>query len=205
MFRMIQPLGGRFAAPAAGGGGAGVTTLISDTFTDANTTALASHTIAPTNTVAASWSASVATFTIQSNAAVVATVTSSEAIVLANSTKSDLVLTCIVSTPATKGMGVIFRYTDSTHYWLAQIDETGDAFQLYENSAGFNLRASASVAIDASVAYTIVVTTSGTSIACTLNGANPVDFSSSANQAATIVGLRGSGVGCAADDFQVVG
>lgn len=187
----------------------GLTTLVYDTFTDADATSLTAHTIAPTNTPSTSWTERVGTWTISGNKAVSTFTSNSHA--TCNPGVADCTITCKAQTSATNGnmaydVGLVVRWGATTDYFLVGINSQGDLFRISERVSDNPVsRATASVTIDAGTEYTIVVTLSGTSISATLDGANQISYASAtANQTATIHGIKGRIATDTIDDFQVV-
>lgn len=108
-----------------------VATLIYDTFTDSDGTALASHTIAPTNTVSASWSVIAGAMQITSNRAY-GTINSSRGLVdvgIANFKVSSNNFKAAASSTA-----LYARYQDANNY-LVLTRESG-ALRLYKVDGG---------------------------------------------------------------------
>jgi predicted outer membrane repeat protein len=193
-FRM---LGGSSAAAA------GPTTLILDNFTDANSTALTSHTIAPTNTPATSWSALELTYEIQSNRAQ----NSGGAIAstYCDSAAADGTITSIVRRSGAVDCALAFRITDANNYWLADLQAAG-AFKLFNKAAGsYNEIATTAVTFTDATDYTIKVILNGTSIKAYVNDANELTTTSAVRQTETKHGLWKAGAGGAGifDDFTV--
>lgn len=186
------------------GGGASVPSpslLFSDLFNGVNTTPLQSH----TPDIGENWTIVNGAWTINTNAA---RSTGSASAPLYDFTiidagKADVAIRSNVSIIAAGFSGVIFRYTDSTHFWAALLNATTDTFQLYEYSAGFVLRDSASIALSSGVPYQIDITCNGENITATLDGANEVTYTSSANQSATKHGMRADGPAVFFMDFKV--
>lgn len=176
--------------------------LVYDTFTDANSTALSSHTpdIAP---VGASWALDAAGLAINTNR-VVNTIDAFRYGVI-DSGASDATITAklTLGTIAGRYAGFIFRYIDANNYWQAQIDAFGDTILIAELTAGSGtIRATESVTLGAGP-HDAVVTLNGTSIQVTVNGVT-ASYTSSQHQAATKHGilLRSNAAG-SVDDFKV--
>jgi hypothetical protein len=178
----------RGLAPS-GGAAAGPTTLISDTFTDTNGTALASHTIAPTNTPATSWTVGEGTGTTEGNRARIA-----GAVCSANCDAgiADGTIQATVRRSGTSDNAVMFRYQDATNYWIADLQAAG-AFKIFERNAGsFTERATAVATFSADTDYVVTVILNGTSIIARVDGANELTHTSTFLQSATKHGIWGA-------------
>jgi len=185
----------RMLMAAAGGG----ITYLYDTFTDTNGVSLADHT-PDIDTSGAGWTVVTATCDIQSNAA---RVLATPSVATIDSTASDFTLTVTVTPGNGAASGVIFRRTNATAYWEVTVNDPGNNFLLREYASGYTTRDTANINITGGTPYTVVVTCSGTSISATLDGANTVSFTSSNNQAATVVGLRSANQLSTFDDLTV--
>jgi hypothetical protein len=203
MFRLVEPLGVAFPM-ASGGGSTGVVTLISDTFTDTNATALASHVIAPTNTPAASWTVDVGAITISSNKAIATenSRSSADAGIADGSVSASMQMT---SNGTDSSMGVAGRVTDASNLWVARLYNGN--FDLVEVNAGvFTARDTDAFAHAANTDYLIKIVFNGTSITATVDGGTTLTYTSSFSQAATKHGLYlygDSGATARADNFTV--
>lgn len=197
-------LGGFFRKASAS-----AATLISDSFTDTDTTAIASHTIAPTNTPSTSWTARTGTWTISGNKAV--TTTASQGHSTCNPGVADCTLSVVAKSTTTASAthladaGVVARWANTSNLWKISINQQADEFRIVEYAAATaTTRAAASVAISASVEYTIVAVLSGTTIAATLDGANAISYASATlNQTATVHGILARESTDRIDDFKV--
>jgi hypothetical protein len=185
---------------------AGPTTLILDNFTDANGTAVTSHTIAPTNTPATTWAAGdSATCTVESNRA------SSNGIEgnILNAGVADCTLTATFIQSvgdANQSASIIVRRTNSNNYWMIRL--TNGAFQIIELNAGVaSTRATAAQTTTGGVAYVVQAVLLGATISATVDGGNPISYGSATlNQTTTNHGFRmvvlaGGTVTC--DDYTI--
>ena len=178
--------------------------LIKDLFTDADATAITAHTPninAPGN----AWVNTSGTTTIQAN-----TAKSSGGVASIDSGQAALTIT-LDAIPASNGtLGIAFRLTDNTHYWLAGVGRDGTGrvkLNLWENDAGFTLRASqvhASVNYLAGTTYALKVVYSGNDIVATMPDLSlSASYTSSFNNTATKIGLRASDQNDAFDNLLV--
>jgi hypothetical protein len=184
----------------AGAGGAAIT-LLFDTFTDANGTALPAHTM----DVGGTWSVDVAgTYTVQGNRANFVNSTGGN-LAWADAGQADVTLTAVVNISSAYG-GVVLRFSDANNYWLVFLDNPDGAFQLYEKNAGsFTQRASLNTTISTNTDHTLSVTAGAATITATLDGASQISYGSATdNQTATKCGLYDQGSsGCQWDNFKV--
>ena len=182
------------------------TPLVSDGFTDDNTTRLDAHATdglghaeGVTGGIGEggnglSWTHRVGTFQIQSNHVEVnsdadddqATVTSSAADIIV-----DCDLTPSGANPDYDSPGLLLRWLDSTHFWLLYLDVIADKISIYENNAGYTERANAGVTINGGNTYAARVITYGKTIDIYVDGGNKATYGSAAlNETATIHGIR---------------
>lgn len=159
---------------------------LSDTFTDADTTTLAAHTM----DVGPGWSGDNTVFAIAGNRA------SNPATVLgqvyADAGASNGVTASVTMNFGTSGGDIylVFRRTDASNLWALGLDKSNSLMQLLERSAGsFTQRASAAFAPANSTDYLIEVRLSGTTLDCYRDGVLIFSYTSAANQAATGFGL----------------
>lgn len=166
-----------------------MTIALSDTFTDADGTSLSAHTM----NVGSGWTLHSGTWTIQSNHAESELVDGR--IATAAGGISDGVLTCDIA-PYDSGataslVGVVFRYVDTSNFWLVQADSRLDTLTLFRNLAGsFTSQGTSAPVMSSLTSYALSITLSGTSIVVTLNGANTISITNSSHQTATRYGLR---------------
>lgn len=206
--RTFQPTFSRVAA-------AGITTLILDEFTDANGTALTSHTIAPTNVPATSWSQvnifGTPSIQIQSNLATLIYVTDSNSFAIANLNAgvANVVITATVTTAAigrNEPQGVIGRYNTSSSFWTFGVSTNLDKIQIMEQTA--TERASAAKTIANSASYNLTITMNGDVLTLDVDGTS-CTYTSSTNNTKTVHGAyfyarnTGSYAGTKIDNFQV--
>ena len=179
---------------------------IYDTFTGANTTALASHTIAPLNIPATSWTDDVAGLQITSNkfGATGADKYSSCAAGVADGVISVVIRFSDVS--FTCGAGLVFRQSDVNNKFL--LLAANNALTLYKDQAGaFTSLQTTAVTPSNNTDYTISVTLAGTSIQCAYGALASFTVTNIFNQSATRAGVYGSdnslGAHVTGDDFRV--
>lgn len=160
------------------------TALISDTFTDADSTAIAAHTIAPINTPATSWRVEAGTWSIQDGKVQkTATVGTHESISL-DVGQADAVIEASIQR-GTGSPGVVGRLTDNTHWIGARV--TATTFDLYQRNGGFTLLQQTALTI--SPTYRLRLSFSSTTVTATVNDGNTLTASTAFNQAATRFGL----------------
>jgi hypothetical protein len=168
---------------------AGPTTLVYDTFTDTDATALASHTIAPTNTPATSWTTTSNKFAINSNRAVGTATAACFAKIDAGVSDCIIYARLAVSENSDHSMGIAARYADDSNSWLFLINPSQNQLQLYElTSTSYTLRASKSMTIDPGTNYDMVVTLSGNSLTVAI-GSDSATYSSVVRNTATKCGI----------------
>jgi hypothetical protein len=185
---------------------AGPTTLISDTFTDTDATALASHTIAPTNTPATSWSALGGSFTIQSNLASNTTPSGGVTDAVVDAGDADVTITAIVRRSGAADCGIIARATDVNNYLLLDLLLAGTV-KLYRKEAGsYNELASVAQTFSVDTDYTLKFVVSGTALTGYVDDVEKVTATSSFNQTEDKHGIWVAGGGNTAgiNDFIVL-
>jgi hypothetical protein len=174
-----------------------VTTLISDTFTDANNTNLASHTpdIRPGSnawSVVSTGSAGSPAIQIQSNMAQATAAAAGDGDTgIINSGNATITVSCAVVARTNMHAGIIARWQDSNNFWLLDIDAATNAFTLYERSSGtFTSRATTSFSFVDGTSYAVKLVCSGSSFTGTFNAGHTLTFTSSDFSTATITGIR---------------
>ena len=192
MFSLTQPLAGTYTAPVASGGGATTAiTLIYDTFTDTNGTAIASHTIAPTNTPSATWANSAAGWQIQSNK--LKLVSGGDVWCYVNAGVADCTIEADLTTATTGDsyLGIVLRYTNTSNFWnvQARIDGGGNRWLITEIASGSaTTRATGGTTANATT-YQVKIVLSGTTITLYVNGVLTASYASAtSNQTATRFG-----------------
>lgn len=173
-----------------------VVTLIEDAFTDVDTTALTTHTVAPTNVPGGAWLAGVGTFQIVSNKATVNSNANND-MSWKESSDADVTVTCLVTAYNTGGVvsnpGLLVRVSDATHLWLVDISSNGPSGTMYENAgAGYVSRATGTpTGLASGVEATLKIVVSVTTITAFLNDTQFMTYASaSSNQTATKHGIR---------------
>lgn len=170
----------------------------SDTFTDADATNLAAH-VSEIPAVAA-WTVRGGSFTIQGNkaqgAAGAVSLLGNQATVQTNS--HDGTWTGTYNQPnASTGGGPVFRYQDANNYWLVDLVTTTNTVTLYEVSGGVlsGALATASVTLNTSTDYVVVVILAGSTITVKVAGVTYITYTTATDfQGATIHGMRAVGV-----------
>jgi hypothetical protein len=189
------------AGVLTGGGGGAPAPLLLDTFTGTNGALISAHTM----NVGPGWTrlqGSDAFQTIESNKA--QCINDNPGTIVADAGEADITLTMTVQYVSTGAVGAVFRATDATHYWLLDVGESGAI--LYENNAGFVVKASNATAYAADTPHIIVITTDADAISATIDGGIPLVFGGATfNQAETKHGIRFGGVALTrlVDTFQV--
>jgi hypothetical protein len=166
-----------------------MTALLYDTFTDTNGTSLASHTM----DVGAGWTIHSGTWTVQSNHAESAK--TDGILCTAAGGASNGTLTCDVMPTDNASnaflAGLVFRYTDTSNFWLVHLDSRLDVVTVFRNLAGsFTSQGTSTPTMTSGVAYAVSVVLNGTSIGVTINGGNAINVTSSSHQSATRYGMR---------------
>lgn len=166
--------------------------LLRDTFTDADGTSLASHTM----DVGSGWTASGGTWQVQSNQARKVSGTGGHDTLTADAGRADVNVSVEMTPDAFSGGnlfgGLILRRTDDNNQWLFQIT-SGGTYRLFEkNGGGYTQRASAdAAALVEDQVYTLTASLSGTTISCTLGPNTPIEYGSAThNQSATQFGVE---------------
>lgn len=177
--------------------------VVYDTFTDTNGVAIASHTPdkAP---VGASWSSYVAGTTIESNKA---SDNSADRQAVIDSGISDCTITADMVLQGGNFFGVMFRSTDSNHFFIAGCDVAFDYTTVWLNNAGWSQLAQVAHAYSNGDAVSIQVVLNGANIQVTCNGVLDVNINNATLQTATKHGLYSDGSAWGADgtwdDFAV--
>lgn len=189
-----RPCGVRFGVAPAQNNSPPV--LFRDEFTTTTGTANAARRPSLANNVNASWQAGSAAFEIQSNHLEPPSGFTDGAYQTIDVHASDFTyyatLTAYGTTTANKTMpGLIFRFEDANNFWLLQTDPVAGNTILYEKTSGvFNARATIPAAVASGTAAPVTVTAVGDKITAQLGGQTPVQYTSSAHQTATLIGVR---------------
>jgi hypothetical protein len=166
-------------------------TLLSDTFTDSNATALTAHTM----NVGPGWTAQVGTFVIQSNTAQPNSANDGDQ-VTTDAGQADYTLTCDVvpvnSGPSEYMPQLMVRWTDASNQWIILPTSFGGLFDLYEVVATVATRkATASFAFSSGTSYSIKIVASGSTISGYVNNALQWAYASATSgQTKAVAGLR---------------
>ena len=195
MFTIVEPMGGSVYTPGAAilaGGGAAAAPLptLYDTFTDANGTALTSHTM----NNGSGWIAATGTFTIQSNKAQSGGVAISRA--NAGTATGTVSVTLTSTSPTTAGVIVRASGTGYQNCYLCAANGTIVKFQAASGSA---LNSGGAVA---SGTYLVEVVLSGNTIAVYRDGVQVGTATNAFNNTATEYGLYSETSGDTFDNFQ---
>ena len=180
--------------------------LVSDTFTGADTTTLPNHD-PDVDVVGGGWTDADAGITIESNKASDNDVT---ALSVIDSGEADVVITAtmVIQGGGSGFNGLVFRYQDSTHYFIAGCDLLNDVTAVWINNAGFSQIANPAHNYTAGETVNLRVTLSGSSIKVDIDGVNEVDITNTNFATATSHGLyndaAGGGTDATWDNFLVV-
>ena len=150
----------------------GPVTLVYDTFTDADSTALTAHT-PDIDVVGGGWSSSAGALKILSNKAKWGTASNSHETSEIQTNKSDVVISVDVNSTA-QFLGILGRYVDDNNFWLAWMSK--NTMRIYERTTGTDTERAYQGAA-AAFPYTAVFTFSGTSIELT-NGTQTISYTS---------------------------
>ncbi len=187
-----------------------VTTLISDTFTDAANTALTSHTM---NT-GSGWTNSVGTWKINgSNQAILnADGGDHQDVIVCDPGQADVVISCDVHLAATTAdVGLVFNWQDANNYWLFSGGLSG-TWHMYKRIAGTYTEITTSGGVGfatANTSYALKVYVKGDTVVLWVDGAfiwKSIIASRPLNTA-TKTGIRvfgSSDLGSTFDNFQVL-
>jgi hypothetical protein len=169
-----------------------MTSVIVDTFTDTDGTAIAAHT-PDINTPGNPWASIAGVWKTLSNKAY-----PSSSSVLPHSVIDSTYADCTVQVDVTlyassAKTGLVARYTDANNHWELTLSIGTGLLELIERNAGVNYtRASTSVTIATGQTHTLKLVMSGTSFTGTMDGTNTITYSSSSFQANTVHGIRGT-------------
>lgn len=185
-------------------------TLLSDTFTDADNTSLAAHTM----DVGSGWTANVGTFKILFDKATPNSNVNGDT-ATCDAGVADYILTCDVTpengAPGNEDTPALFiRFQDTSNWFAVQSTSGGQLCEIYENKAGsVSLKATSFGGFTSGISYAHKVVVSGSSITVYINGLFQVAYTSATDfSTATKVGIR-VGVGgsppglCTFDNFLV--
>lgn len=187
-------------------GGSGGVTVFEDTFTEASDGGLlTAHTPAPTNVAGGNWSGS-SSYTIATNRVNDASSGVQLVATKETGTANGTVSLEVNRQTNNKLFGLVFRYTDENNYWYALLDNQNSKFLLVERVADVHTqRGEVAFTTNTDTWYTITAILSGSSITVQVNGANTINYSSTANQSATKHGIWSAGSGVALfDNFKVI-
>src|SRR3990172_5689499 len=127
-----------------------------------------------------------------------------------DSGEADVVITAImvIQGGGSGFNGLVFRYQDSTHYFIAGCDLLNDVTAVWINNAGFSQIANPAHNYTAGETVNLRVTLSGSSIKVDIDGVNEVDITNTNFATATSHGLyndaAGGGTEATWDNFLVV-
>jgi hypothetical protein len=174
--------------------------LLRDTFTDANDTQLTNHTM----DIGSGWATSLGWWAdTQSNQARTnARYCFTDASMSNASAGVEVTLSTSADSSTHKLLG---RYTDTTHYWDADIRQDIDQWRIVEMNGTGTLRASGTPELSASGTRTLRLAFSGCTVSACLDGANELSYASASfNASATYFGFHSSG-DFRFDNFEVHG
>jgi hypothetical protein len=179
-------------------------TLVSDTFTGTNGTSLDAHTpnTAPGGSV---WVEQAGNWEIQSNKAKRSTSGSQEYSVIDAGTAIDEA-TCLITISASGDAGIIFRETDTNHYYVLVVSNT--SFRMFENNAGFTDKGSNfGLTLTAGNTYTARGVWTGNDFEAFLDGVSVLTVTGlTLNTTSGRTGIRSSDTDTSSfDDFTVLG
>jgi hypothetical protein len=163
-------------------------TLLRDSFTGADATALASH----TPEVGGPWTDHNSVLHLTGNALAVAAGGAGSGSAQVNRANVRIVGTLRTSSLANpSSVSLLTRFVDASNFWavLAYLD--AGAFEIYEVVAGvFTQRATTPKVFAINTDYTLELVDTGASIAGTVNGGSAVSFATTANNTTTRKGVR---------------
>jgi hypothetical protein len=170
----------------------GPVTIILDTFTGADSTALSVHT-PDIDTPASAWVVVSGAWQLIGNKAA-PSVSIALPLSVIDSLKADCNIEVDVTLIATSAKtGIVGRYTDAGNHWELTLSVTTQLFELIERNATVNtVRASQAVTIAAAETHTLKLVLSGTNLTGYMDGANMITYSSALFQSNTIHGIRGT-------------
>jgi len=186
----------------------GETILVFDQFTDTESLALSSHSIAPINSLSVSW-------TIENQLKIYSNQTgllnAAYGFGYFNAGISDLVISGKFKSTTTGSnnsyqIGVIGRFVDNLNYWKVCIHAYNDKFRIYEVVAGSgSTRAEALIPIDPATFYTIRAVFNGQTISATLDNTYPLSYGSATfNLSETKHGFYLRAAADRLDDFKIL-
>lgn len=156
--------------------------ILQDAFTDVDGTDVSAHAMS----IGAGWSYLVGSGVyISSNKATIAGVAAGN--LVANTTHSDGTFSLDVALQYDAVAGILFRATDSNHYWVLWPNTNTNRLELFQPF--YNVITSVPMGAGYGTTYTLTLTLNGPSIHATFNGST-LDYSSSYNQTATLHGIR---------------
>lgn len=177
-----------------------VTHLLRDSFTDTNSTALASH----TPEEGGSWSATSGNLQINTNRAVVtsAPAVGAQTLSLADFTVQGNVQGSNTGFNSTGAIALRIKASNST--WIfAQGEVSSSRFRLYRRNAGgsHTQLGEATISLSYNTDYLVKIVAIADSLVATLDGGNTISVTETMNQSETTVGIRGDGTGCKVSDI----
>ena len=159
-----------------------VSTAITDTFTRANN----ATSLGSTET-GQPWTALSATWGITGNAAYIASGVAGNTLATVNAGRANFTAQLTNSIVTAQYPGMCFRVTDINNFW-AWYRSASNAYTLSKIVAGTQTNV-ASATLTAANGDVLQVVTSGSSISCTVNGANLTSTTDTFNSTATGVGM----------------
>ena len=165
--------------------------IIFDQFTDANGSSIDAH-VPDKDAIGGGWSEAAGTnWAINSNK--LAGTGAGGDIVIIDSGQANIYVQATLNGDGNNGPGLVFRYISATDNWLSQLNFVSDEIQLYENTGSYQLRKSVDTgAISNTTDYVLRISVGDDDIFhMLLDGDEKGTHEASANNAATIVGIRG--------------
>lgn len=176
------------------------TTLVSDAFTDSDSTLVSAHTIGPVNEIGAAWTNNTGANAISGNrvASFSGSTRTNHSTFDGKSPNGILTARVTYSTIAGIAIGVIARYVNDVAYW--RIELNGGQLLIFEVNGTTTTRAFTNVSLADGQTYVLRAVFNGNTISATLDGASEISYSSASfNNAVTRHGIRVvTGIGQAA-------
>ena len=178
----------------------GVTTLVSDTFTDSDSTVLSAHT-PDIDTVGGGWTAGTGTPDIQSNKASSPDDGDVNADIDAGNANVIVSADVLIATANDGFIGLAMRYTSTTSKWSLEFSTT--LLKLVERDTTSTTRASTAITVAKDAEHALSATCSGDDFTCTINGGDEITYTSTFNNSVTNHGLFGGNTASTWDNFLV--
>lgn len=174
--------------------------LVADDFIDLDSTTLPNH--APDkDTVGSGWTDADVGITIESNKASDNDVRGA-AVIDAGDADVEIEATIVIQSGGNGFNGFVFRYQDSTHFFIGGLDNLLNKIVIWENDAGFSEKlgnANGSFPLSDGETHTLKITMNGTAIEIFINGGSEGSIVNSKFQTETEHGLYADAVGGGTD------